>query len=75
MHAADSVAASEFQGGCHVCVGIHPRIDHIKLDEHTQKKNLSPKARIVPCLFSVYFSTLAFSSSSQARVYIHVQTS
>jgi hypothetical protein len=36
---------------------IRPRINHIKLDEHTHKE-LSPKARIVPCLFPAYFSTL-----------------
>jgi hypothetical protein len=41
------------------CVGIRPRINHIKLDKHTQRLNLSPSVRIARsklCNFITPFS-------------------
>jgi hypothetical protein len=54
-------------------VGIRPLIDHIKLDEHTWRQNLSPRARIVPSIS--LFISFAFSPVLQNAhgpcAYIH----
>jgi hypothetical protein len=56
-------------------VGIHPRIDHIKLDEHTRRLLLSPSVRIARSkLFSLFL--LLFLRCLQlgfCRVYMHGQ--
>jgi hypothetical protein len=42
-----------------ICVGIHPRIDYIKLDEHTQRLLLSPSVHIARFKLFLYFSSFS----------------
>jgi hypothetical protein len=50
---------------------ISPRINHMKLDGHTWKQNLSPRARVAPVLFPLYFSISRCYKTHIGLVYIY----
>jgi hypothetical protein len=58
-------------------VGIHPRINYMKLDEHMQKRIIAKgayRALSFFCLFLNSCGTNLITKGSQPRVYIHEQT-
>jgi hypothetical protein len=56
-------------------VGIRPRVDHIKLGEHTQSKTYRQRLVSSPIISSLYFSYFLGSSLLDQRAYIYAQHS